>query len=80
MLARRTGLPVYPIGVAAEKAWVLKSWDAFVIPKPGTKIVVVVAPPLRPETLSDTPVEMLCARLKEALQEANRQAERFLRS
>jgi len=32
--AQLTGLPVVPIGVGADRAWYLKSWDRFMIPKP----------------------------------------------
>jgi len=75
MLARRSGLPLYPVGVAAKGAWVLNSWDAFVIPKPGAKVCIFFGQPLLPETLSSLPIGTLCAMLKESLEDANRQAE-----
>ena len=31
LLARRSGLPVYPFGIAARDAWVFNSWDRFVL-------------------------------------------------
>jgi lysophospholipid acyltransferase (LPLAT)-like uncharacterized protein len=34
VLARLTGAPVIPIGIRAHRAWRLKSWDGFLIPKP----------------------------------------------
>jgi lysophospholipid acyltransferase (LPLAT)-like uncharacterized protein len=34
LLARNTGVPIYCFHIAIEKAWVMKSWDRFMIPKP----------------------------------------------
>lgn len=36
--AQLTGLPVIPIGVGADRAWYLKSWDRFMIPKPFSQL------------------------------------------
>jgi lysophospholipid acyltransferase (LPLAT)-like uncharacterized protein len=33
-LAAKTGLPIVPIGFCFEKAWRLRSWDRFALPKP----------------------------------------------
>lgn len=40
LLARNTGVPIYCFHIALEKAWVLKSWDRFMIPKPFSKALV----------------------------------------
>jgi lysophospholipid acyltransferase (LPLAT)-like uncharacterized protein len=34
LLARNTAVPIYCFHIAIEKAWVMKSWDRFMIPKP----------------------------------------------
>jgi hypothetical protein len=38
--AQRTGAPLLPIRAAASRAWRLRSWDRFVIPKPFARIHV----------------------------------------
>jgi lysophospholipid acyltransferase (LPLAT)-like uncharacterized protein len=43
MLARMTGIPITAFYVAVEKPWVLKTWDAMVIPKPFSRAYVRVA-------------------------------------
>ena len=43
MLARLTGIPITAFYVAVEKAWVLKTWDAVLIPKPFSRAYVRVA-------------------------------------
>jgi lysophospholipid acyltransferase (LPLAT)-like uncharacterized protein len=47
MLARRTGCPIILFHAGIERAWTLeKAWDLFQIPKPFSRAVVVIAPPL----------------------------------
>jgi lysophospholipid acyltransferase (LPLAT)-like uncharacterized protein len=47
MLARRSGRPIILFHVGLEHAWTLKkTWDLFQIPKPFTRAVVVIAPPI----------------------------------
>jgi len=42
-LARLTGIPITAFYVAVEKPWVLKTWDAMLIPKPFSRAYVRVA-------------------------------------
>jgi lysophospholipid acyltransferase (LPLAT)-like uncharacterized protein len=43
LLARLTGIPITAFYVAVEKPWLLKTWDAMVIPKPFSRAYVRVA-------------------------------------
>lgn len=43
LLARTTGVPITAFYVAMEKAWVLKTWDALMIPKPFSRAYIRVA-------------------------------------
>jgi lysophospholipid acyltransferase (LPLAT)-like uncharacterized protein len=40
LLARNTQVPIIPGHIALEKAWVLNSWDRFMIPKPFSRCLV----------------------------------------
>jgi lysophospholipid acyltransferase (LPLAT)-like uncharacterized protein len=42
--AFETGVPIILAGVAANRAWYLRSWDRFMIPKPFARIVVYYEP------------------------------------
>jgi lysophospholipid acyltransferase (LPLAT)-like uncharacterized protein len=53
LLAKRTGQPVLPFGVNAERFWRLPSWDALQIPKPFARVTVRFAPPVRVERDAD---------------------------
>jgi lysophospholipid acyltransferase (LPLAT)-like uncharacterized protein len=43
LLARTTGVPITAFYVAMEKAWVLRTWDAMMIPKPFSRAYIRVA-------------------------------------
>jgi hypothetical protein len=47
LLAKKTGQPVLPFGVNAERFWSLRSWDRMQIPAPFSRVTVRFAPPLR---------------------------------
>lgn len=47
LLAKKTGQPVLPFGVNAERFWRLPSWDGLQVPKPFTRVTVRFAPPIR---------------------------------
>ena len=37
LLARKTGIPMIAFHIALERAWVLKTWDGCMVPKPFTR-------------------------------------------
>jgi lysophospholipid acyltransferase (LPLAT)-like uncharacterized protein len=45
-LGMKTGLPIIPITSAASSKWVLKSWDRFQVPKPFSRVLIVLGPPI----------------------------------
>jgi len=46
MLAKLTGQAILPFHISAEAFWELPSWDRFQIPKPFTRAVVLLGPPI----------------------------------
>jgi lysophospholipid acyltransferase (LPLAT)-like uncharacterized protein len=51
-LARRLHVPIIPITSSCRRAWVLRSWDHMVLPKPFTRVVVAYGEPWSPERLA----------------------------
>jgi lysophospholipid acyltransferase (LPLAT)-like uncharacterized protein len=45
-IARKSGKPVLPFSVSAERKWVMNSWDHFQIPKPFSRAVVLIGNPI----------------------------------
>ena len=68
-LAQLSGAPLVPIAWAAKRAWILRTWDHFVLPKPFTRIVVVVGAPIAvPRDADAAQVETLRLAAQNALQ------------
>jgi lysophospholipid acyltransferase (LPLAT)-like uncharacterized protein len=55
-LAQKSGAPVLPMNLEYSHCWRLGSWDRFIIPRPFSKVRVLISPPLRVEPTS-TPDE-----------------------
>ena len=47
-LAQLTGLPVHSFYLLPQRAWVLRSWDALLVPKPFSRVVMVWGRPVAP--------------------------------
>ena len=54
-LAQTTGAPIGAFHLQPERAWIMNSWDRFLVPKPFTRIIVSWAQWTR--VSPDTPVE-----------------------
>ena len=52
-LARLSGAPIVPIALGASRAWRLRSWDEFTIPKPFARCVVRFGEPIRVSATAD---------------------------
>jgi lysophospholipid acyltransferase (LPLAT)-like uncharacterized protein len=46
LMARIGGAPMVPLACAADRAWYLKRWDDFMIPKPFARVVLAVGEPI----------------------------------
>ncbi|MEM1174524.1 MAG: lysophospholipid acyltransferase family protein [Pseudomonadota bacterium] len=81
LMARIAGVPIIPVACAADRAWYLKRWDRFMIPKPFARVVVGVGDPY--DIPRKTPVdEMETHRLnvQEAVMSLMRECEDALHS
>ena len=74
-LAQLTGAPIGAFHLEPERAWVLRSWDRFLIPKPFTRIVVSWARyTLVPTDLPPEGFEPKRQELNDAIERARRRA------
>jgi lysophospholipid acyltransferase (LPLAT)-like uncharacterized protein len=54
LLARNTQVPIMPFHIGLERAWVLKTWDAFMIPKPFSRALVRIGRLIHVPSSSDS--------------------------
>ena len=45
----KSGVPIIVAAVEANRAWVLRTWDGFVIPKPFARIEICLSKPIYPD-------------------------------
>ena len=72
-LARMTGAPIFSFYLAPERAWILKSWDAFLIPKPFSRVHCYVRSPIK--VAEDADHDAALARMQSELEQARLRAE-----
>ncbi len=64
-IAQRSRAAVFPLYVSMDRAWALRSWDRFLIPKPFSRILICWDPPLTvPEELNEAQFEATRAKLE----------------
>ena len=74
--AQRVGVPIIGIAVAASRAWHLKSWDRFMIPKPFSRVNVVYTMPTMVAATSAREAEEEAPKFEGLIGEAIAMAER----
>ena len=77
-LSALTGFPVLPLALEADKAWRLRSWDRFQIPKPGARIAVVAGEPITVPRSDLDDVDPYLRRFEEEMRRAGEQARDYL--
>jgi lysophospholipid acyltransferase (LPLAT)-like uncharacterized protein len=53
-LAQVTMLPVHSFYLLPQRVWVLRSWDALLVPKPFSRVVMVWGRPVAPPEPGDS--------------------------
>jgi hypothetical protein len=79
LMARVAGVPIIPIGCAADRAWYLKRWDDFLIPKPFARIVIAIGEPVPvPRDIPLDALEPVRLNVQEAVMSLMRDSEKIL--
>jgi lysophospholipid acyltransferase (LPLAT)-like uncharacterized protein len=74
-----SGRPILPMAYAASRAWRIK-WDRFVIPKPFSRVAIVIGAPRRiPKGVDAARLERLQTEMEEELRRLFEQARAALR-
>jgi lysophospholipid acyltransferase (LPLAT)-like uncharacterized protein len=79
-LAKKTGRPITCFYAAAERAWVLNSWDRMMVPKPFSRVTGYICRPIPvPADATDAQMEDLYQEMQEALDRSRLGAEARLK-
>jgi len=79
LLAQNTGHKIYSFHVTVERAWILKSWDRMMIPKPFSRASLFLTAPFAvPSNLNEGQIEEWRNRLQGDLDRARVSAEEML--
>ncbi len=74
-MARESGLPIVPCGFVCDRAWRLRSWDRFTIPKLGARVALAYGEPVRvPRDADDAALAERTERVRGAILAAERGA------
>jgi lysophospholipid acyltransferase (LPLAT)-like uncharacterized protein len=69
-LAQKTGAPVVAWGMEFSKCWRLKNWDRFIVPRPFSKVRIILGAPHRVEpTATDEEFEAERLRLQKTMRD-----------
>lgn len=77
-LSRATGAPIFCFHVAVQRAWILNTWDQFMIPFPFSRVHCYVRSPIR--IPSDMHHDQALALMQSNLEQAQQRAEEKLQS
>ena len=68
LLAQLTGAPVLPISFEFSRAWRLRTWDRFAIPRPFSRVTFRVGEPMKiPRTQGEVEFEAQRRRCEDAM-------------
>lgn len=78
LMAEKSGAPIIPLGISANRRWLMKSWDSYLVPKPFAHVPFLVGEPLFvPPSLDEAGRERYAAQLEVAINRLEREAERM---
>jgi lysophospholipid acyltransferase (LPLAT)-like uncharacterized protein len=80
-VARMAGVPIVPIGCAAQRSWRMPTWDRHLVPKPFSRVVLSVGEPYTvPRQLDDEALEEQRSGLEGRVNRQMQEAEKLVES
>ena len=80
LMARVNGAVMLPLSCAAERAWTLRRWDRFMIPKPFSRVVVAIGEPVAPAAgLREADIDVGRRQMQRALESLERDCQNLIK-
>jgi len=78
-LAARTGLPIVAAGFGHERPWRLRTWDRFLLPRPGRRVRLVLGAPIHvPADADKSELEIYRRHVEEQMHFTTQLAEQWI--
>jgi lysophospholipid acyltransferase (LPLAT)-like uncharacterized protein len=75
-MAQMSGAVILPVIISVDRAWIMGSWDRFLVPKPFSRVTIEWGPPLAvPQDLDPPQHEEFRAEIEKRLSEGYAQAD-----
>lgn len=80
-LASRAQIPMIPIASSSQSVWKLASWDSFQVPRPFSRVVVILGDPIQiPNDCDSQELAAISLNLEEELNRITRQADDYFKA
>lgn len=77
LMAEKSGAPIIPVAVSADRRWLMKSWDSYMLPKPFAKVPLLTGEPIMiPPNLDEAGRQRYADLVEVAINRLEREAER----
>ena len=77
LMAEKSGAPIIPLGISANRRWLMRSWDSYMLPQPFSQTYFLVGEPIYvPPNLNEAGREAIAAQVEVATNCLEREAER----
>ena len=77
LMAEKSGAPIIPVAVSADRRWLMGSWDSYMLPKPFARVPFLTGEPiLVPPNLNEASRNHYAALVEVAINGLEREAER----
>jgi lysophospholipid acyltransferase (LPLAT)-like uncharacterized protein len=78
LMAKKSGAALVPVGVSADRRWLVRTWDRYMVPKPFAQCVMEFGEPMSlPPDSSEEEVEEFRVRFEQEIRRLEAEAERM---
>ena len=78
LMAKKSGASLVPVGVSADRRWLVRTWDRYMVPKPFARCVMVFGEPMALESdATEEQVEAVRVRFEDEMKRLEAEAERM---
>ncbi len=77
LMAEKSGAPIIPVGISANRRWLMKSWDSYMLPQPFAQVYFLVGEPIAiPPSLNEESRQHYAGLVETAINRLECEAER----